>query len=130
AEKRLVQTTRKALYKAIKAARPGNTTGDLGYIIQNCVEKEGFSVMKNFCGHGIGREMHMEPALPNFGKKNEGQRLTEGMAIAIEPMVFMGKSDIEITDDGWTVKSKDNSLTAHFEHTVLITKNKPVIITN
>ena len=128
--KKLVKTTRAALYKAIKAARPGNTTGDLGYIIQNCVEKEGFSVMKKFCGHGIGREMHMEPAIPNYGKKGEGQKLIEGMAVAIETMVFMGNSDIKITDERWTVKAKDNSLTAHFEHTVLITKNRPVIITN
>ena len=128
--KKLVETTKLALYEAIKAARPGNTVGDLGYIIQNCVEKEGLSVMKKFCGHGIGREMHMEPAIPNFGKKGEGKKLKEGMSIAIETMVFMGKSDIETTDDGWTVKSSDNSLTAHFEHTVLITKNEPLIITN
>ena len=128
--KKLVETTKLALYKAIKMARPGNTVGDLGYIIQNCVEKEDLSVMKKFCGHGIGREMHMEPAIPNFGKKGEGKKLKEEMSIAIETMVFMGKSDIEIADDGWTVKSKDNSLTAHFEHTVLITKHRPVIITN
>ena len=86
--------------------------------------------MRRFCGHGIGREMHTEPAIPNFGKRGEGQILKEGIAIAIEPMAFMGKPDIEIADDGWTVKSKDNSMTAHFEHTVLITKNKPLIITN
>ncbi len=128
--KKLVKTTRAALREAIKAARPGNTTGDLGYIIQNYIEKQNFSVMREFCGHGIGREMHMEPAIPNFGKKGEGQKLIEGMAIAIEPMAFIGKADIEIADDGWAVKSKDNSLTAHFEHTVLITKNKPLIITN
>ncbi len=130
AEKKLVLTTRKALYEAIKASKPGNTTGDLGYIVQNCIEKEGFSVMKKFCGHGIGREMHTEPAVPNFGKRGEGQILKEGMAIAIEPMAFMGKFDIEIAADGWTIKSKDNSMTAHFEHTVLITNNKPLIITN
>jgi len=130
AEKRLVQTTRKALYKAIKAAKPGNTIGDLGYIVQNCIEKEGFSVMKKFCGHGIGREMHTEPVVPNFGKRGEGQILKEGIAIAIEPMAFMGRADVEIANDGWTVKSKDNSMTAHFEHTVLITKNSPLIITN
>lgn len=128
--KKLVETTREALHRAIKAARPGNTTGDLGYIIQNYVKKEGFSVIKEFCGHGIGREMQMEPAIPNFGKKGEGKRLRKGMAIAIETMVFMGSPDIEIADDGWTVKSKDRSLTAHFEHTVLIAKNRPIIITN
>lgn len=127
--KKLVKITRNALYKAIKAAKQGNTTGDLGYIIQNCVGKEGFSVIKEFGGHGIGREMHMEPVILNFGKRGAGVKLIEGMIIAIETMVFAGKSDIEIADDGWTIKSKDNSLTAHFEHTVLITKNKPVIIT-
>ena len=74
--------------------------------------------------------MHMEPSIPNFGGKGEGQKLTEGMAIAIEPMAFMGKADVETADDGWTIKSKDNSMTAHFEHTVLITKKKPVIITS
>ncbi|MCD4780701.1 MAG: type I methionyl aminopeptidase [Candidatus Omnitrophica bacterium] len=128
--KKLVKTTRSALYEAIEAAKQGNTTGDLGYIIQNCVRKRGFSVIKEFGGHGIGKEMHMEPFIPNFGKRGEGSKLIEGMIVAIETMVFAGKSDIEIADDGWTVKSKDNSLTAHFEHTVLITKNKPVIITN
>jgi len=128
-KRRLVEITRGALYEAIKVARPGNTTGDLGYIIQNCVEKEGFTVMEKYHGHGIGRKMHMEPAIPNFGKRGEGEILREGTAIAIETMVFMGRSDIEIADDGWTVKSKDNSLTAHFEHTVLITKNKPLIVT-
>jgi len=127
--KKLVKITRNALYKAIEAAKQGNTTGDLGYIIQNYVGKEGFSVIKEFGGHGIGREMHMDPSIPNFGKRGAGVKLIEGMIIAIETMVFAGKSDIEIADDGWTVKSKDNSLTAHFEHTVLITKNKPVIIT-
>jgi len=127
--KKLVETTRNALYKAIEAAKQGNTTGDLGYIIQNYVGKEGFSVIKEFGGHGIGREMHMDPSIPNFGRRGAGVKLIEGMMIAIETMVFAGKSDIEIADDGWTVKSKDNSLTAHFEHTVLITKNKPLIIT-
>ena len=128
--KKLVKTTKMALRKAIKAAKPGNTIGDLGYIIQNCVEREGFSIMRRFCGHGIGREMHMEPSIPNFGKRGEGQVLKEGIAIAIEPMAFMGRADVEIANDGWTVKSKDNSMTAHFEHTVLITKNSPLIITN
>jgi len=128
-EKRLINTTRKALFEGIKAAKPGNTTGDIGYIIQNYVEKEGFSVMRKYCGHGIGREMHMKPQVPNYGRRGEGEVLEEGMAIAIEPMVFMGKPDFEVADDGWTALSKDRSMTAHFEHTVLITENKPVIIT-
>jgi len=128
--KKLVKVTQDALYKAIELARPGNTVGDLGYVVQNCVEKQGFSVMREFSGHGIGRAMHMDPAIPNFGKRGEGSKLIEGMAIAIEPMVFAGKSNIEIANNGWNVKAMDNSLTAHFEHTILITKDKPVIITN
>ena len=128
-KKRLVNTTREALYEGIKAARPGNTTGDLGYIIQNYIEKEGFSVMRKYAGHGIGRDMHMKPQVPNYGSRGEGAVLKEGMAIAIEPMAFMGKPDVEVASDGWAVSSKDRSMTAHFEHTVLITKNKPVIIT-
>ncbi|MGM0441951.1 MAG: type I methionyl aminopeptidase [Elusimicrobiota bacterium] len=128
-KKSLVKSTREALYKAIKAAKPGNTVGGLGYIIQNYIESRGFSVMRKYCGHGIGREMHMPPQVPNYGKKGTGPELKPGMAIAIEPMAFMGNSDIEVADDGWSVKSKDNSPTAHFEHTILITETDPVIIT-
>ncbi len=127
--KKLVKTTQNALFEAVNAAKVGNTIGDLGYLIHDCAAREGFSIIKEFGGHGIGREMHMEPSIPNFGRRGEGLKLEEGMTLAIEAMVFAGKSDIKIADDGWTVKSKDNSMTAHFEHTVLITKNNPVIIT-
>ncbi len=128
-EMRLTNTTREALAKGIEEAQLGNNTGDIGYAVQSCIEKEGFSVMQKYCGHGIGREMHMKPQVPNYGRRGEGVILKEGMAIAIEPMVFMGKPDVEVAADGWAVISKDKSLTAHFEHTVLITKGKPVIIT-
>jgi len=128
-KERLVQTTREALYEAIQKAVPGRTTGDIGYVIQRYIKREGFSVMKDYCGHGIGRSMHTDPQVPNYGKPGEGVFLREGMAIAIEPMAFMGKSDVTVADDGWTVIAVDHSLTAHFEHTVLITGHGPVIIT-
>lgn len=128
-EKRLVNITREALYEGIKTAMPGNTTGDIGYAVQNYIKKEGFSVMRDYCGHGIGRQMHMKPQVPNYGRRGEGAVLKEGMAIAIEPMVLMGKPDVEVASNGWAVSSKDRLMTAHFEHTVLITKKKPVIIT-
>ena len=127
--KKLIKVTKQCLYKAIKMARMGNTTGDIGYIIQQYAEKNGFSVMKEFAGHGIGNKIHQEPSIPCFGNRKEGIILKEGMYICIEPMLFMGKSDIEKGKDGWNVKSKDNSLTAHFEHTILITKNSPLILT-
>ncbi len=127
--RKLVKTTRKALYEAIKIARPGSTTGDIGYLIQQYANKAGFSVMKKYGGHGIGTKIHTNPFIPCYGTKGSGETLKEGMIITIEPMLFVGNSDIETGKDGWTVKSKDNSLTAHFEHTILITKNKPLIIT-
>ena len=126
---KLVRTTEEALYKSIQEAVPGKTTGDIGYVVQKYIEKEGFSVMTDYCGHGIGRSMHTDPQVPNYGKRGRGVLLREGMAIAIEPMAFTGASDIAVADDGWTVVAIDHSLTAHFEHTVLITGQGPVIIT-
>jgi methionyl aminopeptidase len=128
-ETRMVRVVREALDKAIQAAVPGNTIGDIGYIVQTHIETEGFSVMRDYCGHGIGRKMHLPPNVPNFGIKGEGQALKKGMAIAIEPMAFMGKPDVHTAQDGWTVVSNDHSLTAHFEHTVLIMSGDPVVIT-
>jgi len=127
--RKLVKTTRKALYEAIKIACPNNTIGDIGYVIQQCANKAGFSVMKKYGGHGIGTMIHQKPFIPCYGTKGSGETLKEGMLITIEPMLFVGNSDIETGKDGWTVKAKDDSLTAHFEHTILITKNKPLIIT-
>jgi len=127
--RRLVETTRKALDQAIAAARPGNTTGDLGHVTQQCVEKEGFSVMRKYCGHGIGRAMHMEPSVPNFGEPGTGEPLYPGLILAIEPMAFMGRPEVETADDGISIKAVDNLLTAHFEDTVVVTEDEPVIIT-
>lgn len=128
-EKRLVKTTQKALQEAIKTARAGNTTGDIGYTIQKIVEAGGFSVMRRYCGHGVGRSMHQYPSVPNFGQPKEGVKLEEGMVIAIEPMAFGGSFEILVAEDGWGVYAKDSSQTAHFEHTVLIGRKKPLLIT-
>ncbi len=128
-EKKLVAVTKKSLNRAIKLAKPGNTTGDIGHIVQKTLEAEGFSVMRRYCGHGLGRSMHQYPSIPNFGKPKEGVKLEEGMVIAIEPMAFTGNFEIEIAENGWDVYAKDKSQTAHFEHTLLITKKKPLIIT-
>ena len=107
----------------------GNRLSDISSIIQNRVESEGFSVVRNFVGHGIGRELHEEPQIPNFGKPGEGPELREGMTLAIEPMVNAGSWEVDILNDGWTAVTKDGSLSAHFEHTVAVTKNGQSILT-
>ncbi len=126
---RLTEATERALQAAIDAARPGNTIGDIGYAVQQCAEQEGFSVMRVYSGHGIGRVMHDEPSIPNFGRPKEGLLLKPGMILAIEPMLFAGASDVETGPDNISIKSVDDSLTAHFEHTVVVTGSGPVIIT-
>jgi len=127
--KKLAAVCLRALEIGIRAARIGNTTGDIGAAIQSYVQSQGFSVVRQFVGHGIGEALHLEPEVPNFGKAGEGQRFTEGMAIAIEPMIAAGGYEIEIAADGWTARTKDRRLAAHFEHTVMITRNGPYIIT-
>lgn len=124
-----VQTANDALKAGIRVARPGGTIGDIGQAIQGLVEKRGFSVVKELSGHGIGRELHEEPSIPNFGISGRGEELKPGMVIAIEPIINMGRREIETSIDGWKVKTKDKSLSAHFEHTVLITSNEPEILT-
>ncbi len=128
-EKKLVKTTKKALDQAIKVAKAGNTTGDIGYIVQKIIEGQGFSVMRRYCGHGLGRKMHQEPSIPNFGSPGEGTELKEGMVIAIEPMAFLGNYQVEVGENGWDVYAKDKSQTAHFEHTLLVRKRKSLVIT-
>lgn len=127
--KKLVKVTLKALYEGIKKAKVGACIGDVGYSIQRFVEKRDLSVIRRFVGHGIGKHLHEPPEIPNFGNPGAGQCLCEGMAIAIEPMVSSGDYEVEIADDGWTAKTKDGSLSAHFEHTVLITAKGPLILT-
>jgi methionyl aminopeptidase len=126
---RLMQVAREALYKGIDQARPGRRLSDIGHAIQSHVERNGFSVVRELVGHGIGRSLHEEPNVPNYGRPGRGVRLEEGMTLAIEPMVNAGGCEVETLGDSWTVVSKDRSLSAHFEHTVAITKDGPDILT-
>lgn len=126
--RRLMQVTEEALYKGIEQLREGNRLGDLSAEIQKTVEGAGYSVVRAFVGHGIGKKLHEEPPVPNYGERDRGLRLREGMVLAIEPMVNAGGYDVEIKEDGWTAVTKDGSLAAHFEHSVAITKNGPYIL--
>ncbi|MGB9798420.1 MAG: type I methionyl aminopeptidase [bacterium] len=125
----LIRTTKEALEEGIKAARKGARLGDIGYAIQSYVEARGFSVVKALTGHGIGKSLWEDPPVPNYGKKNNGIILREGMTLAIEPMVNMGDSRVYTAKDGWTVKTMDGSLSAHFEHTIAIMGDGSVILT-
>lgn len=127
--KRLVKTAFQSLIRAIRIARTGMRVGDIGFSVQNFVEKRGFSVIRKFVGHGVGRELHLPPEIPNFGERGRGEELKEGLVIAIEPMISAGDYDVEVLADGWTAKTKDDSLSAHFEHTVAITRRGPLILT-
>jgi methionyl aminopeptidase len=120
---KLLAVTEESLYEGIREAKEGKRLHDISHAIQSCVEKAGFSVVREFVGHGIGRSLHEEPQIPNYGEKGTGIRLKKGMVFAIEPMVNMGKSDVMIKDNGWTAITKDGSLSAHFEHTIAITEN-------
>lgn len=126
--KRLLKVTEEALYLGIKQARPGNTTGDIGYVIQRWVERNGFSVIKELVGHGVGYAVHEPPYVPNFGAPKSGVTLVPGMVIAIEPMVSAGTGEVVMSPDG-TFVTKDRALAAHFEHTVAIMPRGPVILT-
>ena len=126
---KLLDVTSSALKAGIAHAYSGKRLGDLCFAIQQEVEKNGFSVVREFVGHGVGRQLHEEPQVPNFGKAGTGPKLKAGMTLAIEPMVNIGKAAVQILSDNWTVVTKDGSLSAHFEHTVLITKSEPEILT-
>lgn len=126
---RLCDVTRESLYEGIKAAVAGGRIGDIGSTIQRYCEERGFSVVREFTGHGVGKQMHEDPSVPNFGTPGRGVRLLPGMTIAIEPMINQGGAGIRQLPDGWTIKTRDGSLSAHFEHTVAITTNGPVILT-
>ena len=127
--KRLMDTTRESLYEGIKAACVGGRIGDIGSAVQRYVESRGFSVVRQFVGHGIGAKLHEAPEVPNFGTPGRGIRLLPGMTLAIEPMVNVGGSEVKTLPDGWTVLTKDGSLSAHFEHTIVITPDGPHILT-
>ena len=127
--KRLLQVTEQSLYKGIQQARKGNRIGDIGNAVQTCVEEAGYFVVKRYIGHGVGREMHEDPEVPNYGKAGRGVRLVPGMTIAIEPMVNQTTEQVRVLGDQWTVVEGNNKMCAHFEHTVLITEGDPVIMT-
>lgn len=126
---RLLRVTEESLYKAIAVVKSGCRVSDIGHAVQKHVEAHGFSVVREFVGHGIGQQMHEEPQVPNYGEPGRGPRLTEGMVVAIEPMVNAGKAAVKVLSDGWTAVTRDKSLAAHFEHTVAVTADGPWILT-
>jgi len=127
--RKLLEVTEASLYKGIEQAKVGNAVGDVGAAVQEYVEANGFSVVREFVGHGIGTKLHEEPQVPNFGRRGHGPKLREGMVLAIEPMVNYGKPDSRVLDDKWTAVTADGSCSAHFEHCVAVTKEGPMILT-
>jgi len=125
----LIATTRESFFKGLAEARAGRRVGDIGAAIAAHVEKYGYSVVRNYCGHGIGRKLHEDPAIPNYGKPNTGAQLKAGYCLAIEPMINMGTHNVVIDPDGWTVRTTDGKLSAHYENTVLITNDDAEILT-
>ncbi len=126
---RLVDVTKQAFFEGIKFAKPGYRIGDISHAIGEYVHSQGYSVVREFQGHGIGREMHEDPGIPNYGKAGRGMKIEPGMTLAIEPMVIQGKPNILELDDGWTIITEDGSLAAHYENTILITEKEPKILT-
>lgn len=129
AARRLVRTTYEAMWKGIRAVKPGATLGDIGHAIETHAKKAGYSVVRDYCGHGIGREMHEDPQVLHFGKPGKGLTLREGMTFTIEPMINQGRAGVETGDDGWTVTTIDGKLSAQFEHTVAVTKDGVRVLT-
>ena len=127
--KKLIEVTKQAFFEGIKYAKKGNRLGDISHAIGSYVESNGFSIVKEFQGHGIGSKMHEDPGIPNYGKAGRGIKLEPGMTLAIEPMVIMGNHNILQLDDGWTIITEDGSLAAHYENTILITEKEPEILT-
>lgn len=128
--RRLIDVTRQSFFEGIRFARAGNRLFDISSAIQTYVEQRGFSAVRKYVGHGIGNKMHEEPEVPNFGKRGHGIRLQSGMTLAIEPMINVGGYDIKVLSDGWTVKTKDGKLSAHYENTIVVTDDAPEILTN
>ena len=125
----LVETTKESLYKGIEQAIDGNTIGDIGYAIQTYCEQNSYSIVKDLVGHGIGRKLHEDPQIPNYGNKGHGVKIEVGMCMAIEPMVNLGKPEVISKEDGWTISTLDGSLSAHFEHTIAVTEKGTKILT-
>jgi methionyl aminopeptidase len=128
--KALLESTKASLYKGIEAAVEGNRIGDIGYAVQNYCESRGYSVVREMVGHGVGRELHEAPEVPNYGRKGNGVKLRKGMVIAIEPMINLGKRQIVLEDDQWTIRTVDKSVSAHFEHTISVGKSKSDILSS
>ena len=128
--RKLVEVTQQSLQRAIEAAKPGNRVGDIGAAVQEFVEAQGFSVVREFVGHGIGTKLHEDPQIPNYGMREHGVKLREGMVIAIEPMVNAGCASVRVLEDKWTAVTEDGKPSVHFEHCVAITKDGPVILTD
>ena len=126
---RLISVTEKSFYEAMKAAKAGNRVGDIGFAVENFVISNGFSVVRDYVGHGVGKDLHEEPEVPNFGRAGRGSRLYSGMTLAIEPMVNVGGYGVKVLGDGWTVKTLDGSLSAHYENSIAITESDPIILT-
>jgi methionyl aminopeptidase len=129
-KRKLVETAKQALDLGIRQCRVGQRLGDIGAAIQSHAESHGYSVVRQFVGHGTGRQMHEDPQVPNFGKPNDGKRIKSGLVIAVEPMVNAGAPDVEVLEDNWTAVTKDRSLSAHFEHTIAITEEGPWVLTD
>jgi methionyl aminopeptidase len=126
----LLKITKESLYKGIELAYVGKRIGDIGYAVQNHCETNGYGVVRELVGHGLGRELHEDPQVPNYGRRGDGKRLLEGMVIAIEPMINIGKKEVKTDDDGWTIRTADGTLSAHFEHTICVKKNKAEILSS
>ena len=129
ATRKLLDVTRASLERAIGEAKVGGTLGDIGAAVQEMCEAEGFGVVRDFVGHGIGKSMHEDPQVPNYGRRGKGTKLKAGMVLAIEPMINAGSADVKVLKDGWTAVTVDGSLSAHFEHTVAVTKDGPLVLT-
>ena len=127
--KNLAATAKQAFYEGLKFAKEGNRIGDISHAVETYVRSQGYNLVREFQGHGIGKEMHEDPGVPNIGKAGKGPRLQAGMTICIEPMIMAGKEDIWELEDGWSIATQDGSLTAHYENTILITKNEPEVLT-
>ncbi len=126
---KLLKVTEESLQRGIEAVKAGATLGDIGAAVQQAVEAEGFSIVREFVGHGIGTRLHEDPQVPNYGRVGQGQKLREGMVFCIEPMVNAGRPEVQVLDDGWTAVTEDGSLSAHFEHTIAVTKDGALILT-
>ena len=126
---RLISVTEQSFYEAMKVARPGNRIGDIGHAVESFVISNGFSVVKEYTGHGVGAELHEEPEIPNYGRAGRGARLYPGMTLAIEPMVNVGTDKVKVRRDGWTVTTADGKLSAHYENSIAITTGEPILLT-